>query len=232
MMRIYIVEDSPYLLEDSILCLNAQGFDCYGAPDARSFTALISERLPDVVILDWMLPDESGLSIAKKLRENEQTKKIGIAFLTARSDIGDRITGLAFADAYHVKPIDYQELGAVITSIYRRTATTEPISTEPLWRLDTKRLTLKSPTNKTLILSHREFILLRQLAQTPNIPVSAKQIIESWGENWMIFEKNRLELLLSRLRGKIKAMSEDTLNPVRAIRNHGYQLVIKVQIYD
>jgi CheY-like chemotaxis protein len=61
---------------------------------------------------------ESGLDIARKLRNNDQTKEIGIIFLTARSNIADRIAGLEFADAYHIKPIDYQELGAICIIFY------------------------------------------------------------------------------------------------------------------
>jgi DNA-binding response OmpR family regulator len=83
-----------------------------------------------------------------------------------------------------------------------------------------------------LSLSHREFILLRELAQSSNAPVSAKQIIEAWGENWLHYEKNRLELSLSRLRRKIKNISDDSLNPVRAIRNQGYHLMIPIQVHN
>ncbi|MDF1583712.1 MAG: response regulator transcription factor [Methyloprofundus sp.] len=232
MIRIYIVEDNTHLLEDITLCLNAQGFDCYGSPDAQSFNTLISKRIPDVVVLDWMLPDESGLAIAQKLRNNNQTKAISIIFLTARSDIGDRIAGLEFADAYHVKPIDYRELGAVISSIYRRSNTVNSQEKNLIWRLHKSTLALHSPDDQVLHLSHREFILLRELARSTETPVSAKQIIEFWGEDWMLFEKNRLELLLSRLRTKIKHMNGDTLNPIRTIRNEGYKLMIPIQIHD
>jgi len=232
MIRIYIAEDNTHLLEDSILCLTAQGFDCHGAPDAHSFNALISERIPDVVVLDWMLPDETGLAIAQKLRTDERTKEIGIIFLTARSDISDRISGLEFADAYHVKPIDYGELGAVINSVYRRSNTINSHKTKSTWQLHKTTLALHSPDNEILDLSHREFALLRELAHSPKTPVSAKQIIETWGEDWMLFEKNRLELLLSRLRTKMKNMSDDALNPIRAIRHEGYQLMIAIQVHD
>jgi len=232
MIRIYIVEDNAQLLEDATLCLNAQGFDCYGASDGQSFNTLISERLPDIAVLDWVLPDETGLVISQRLRNNEQTNKIGIIFLTARSDIGARISGLEFADAYHVKPIDYLELGAVIKSIYRRMEIINSSATKPTWHLDTGNLILHSPEGQSLNLSHREFILLRALANSPNTPVSTKLIIESWGEEWINFEKNRLELLLSRLRTKIKNISDDSLNPIRAIRHQGYHLMIPIQVHD
>ena len=233
MTRIYIVEDNADLLDNGILCLKAQGFDCYGASDAQSLNTLISEQLPDLVVLDWILPDESGLDIARKLRNNDQTKEIGIIFLTARSNIADRIAGLEFADAYHIKPIDYQELGAIINSINRRSATISPDKTaKSTWQLHSTTLALHSPAGEVLSLSHREFILLRELAQSSNAPVSAKQIIEAWGENWLHYEKNRLELSLSRLRRKIKNISDDSLNPVRAIRNQGYHLMIPIQVHN
>ena len=74
--------------------------------------------------------------------------------------------------------------------------------------------------------------MLRKLAQQHAGPLSAKQIIEAWDEDWLTFEKNRLELLLSRLRTKIKNINDIKLNPIRAIRNQGYQLMIPLEIHE
>ncbi|BCG63937.1 MAG: two-component system, OmpR family, response regulator [Methyloprofundus sp.] len=232
MPRVYIVEDNLHLLEDSLLCLKAQGINCYGAANAKELHSLMIEKLPDVLILDWMLPDEDGLAIAQRLRADEQTQHIGIVFLTARGRLDDRITGLEFADSYHTKPIDYRELTAVINSISRRITTKALTTLESTWQLHAKKLEVHSPTGRVLTLSHREFITLQILTQNHGSAISAKQIIEAWGEDWVLFERNRMELLLSRLRSKIKAINSDQSNPIRSIRNQGYQLAISIEIFE
>jgi len=232
MTRVYVVEDNPNLLDDCLLYLNTQEFECYGAVDGKGLDILLEQQLPDVIVLDWVLPGETGLAIAERLRADSKTSNVGIIFLTGYSHIDNRIAGLEFADSYHVKPIDYRELAAVITSIQRRTTNSSPLSTKSLsWQLHEKTLTLQSPYGKNLRLSHREYIMLHKLALQHAGPLSAKQIIEAWDEDWLTFEKNRLELLLSRLRTKIKAINDVKLNPIRAIRNQGYQLMIPLEIH-
>jgi len=231
-IKVYIVEDHSYLLEDIVHCLNEQGYDCEGAVNASYFYELISNKLPDVVVLDWMLPDEDGLAIAKKLRNDVKTKNIGIIFLTARSDVDDRIMGLEIADSYQVKPIDYRELGAIIDSVYRRSSIAVSPPDEADWKLYASTLELHSPLGQIISLSHREFVVLSEFsrAAVSNKPVSAQQIVELWNENWVTYERNRLELFLSRLRTKIKSISSNSINPIRAVRHEGYILIINIEI--
>lgn len=231
MIKVFIVEEAPYLLDDMVSYLNHQGFDCSGGSDAKSVDNLISKNLPDIVVLDWRLSDDEGLLIAQQLRNDARTNQIGIIFLTSRGRLDDRVIGLKFVDSYHIKPIDLRELAAVISSIYRRLSTNS-FTPELVWQLHEKTLELYSPDGVALTISYREFIILRELALSPTNPVSAQQIVETWGENWLTYEKNRLELLLSRLRAKIKLIHNDKSNPIRAMRNQGYHLMIPIELTE
>ena len=230
MITIYVVEDNIYLLEDIIHSLNHQGYNCKGVTNAIAFDELLTKQTPNLVILDWNLPGEDGLSIAQRLHKNNATISIGIIFLTARNNLNDKVSGLDYADSYLTKPIDYQELGAVIKSICRRLMPKSSIDNG--WELHKKTLDLHTPKNEIISLSHREYIALDKLSKSSNSPVLAKDIVEAWGDNWMTFEKNRLELLLSRLRRKIKDNSDVEFNPIRSVRNEGYHLTIPLEIFE
>lgn len=230
MIKVYVVEDNPHLLDDAVSCLSSLGFDCYGASDARKLSVLITAQLPDVVVLDRILPGEDGLTISKRLRDGDKTSHVGIVFLTACGDLDERIEGLEFADSYLVKPIDYRELAAVITSIHRRSLSVDSFSEQKNWRLHEKTLELSSPFGGVIAISYREYVVLRELSQSLVEPVSAQHIVETWGEDWLTYEKNRLELLLSRLRVKIKSIDSGNINPIRSIRNQGYHLMIAIDL--
>lgn len=231
MIKVYIVEDHGYLLDDITYSLKMQGFDCQGAENAEEFNVLMHEALPDVVILDWTLLGEDGLAIARRLRNSKKTKHIGIIFLTARSSLHERLMALEIADSYQIKPIDYRELGAIISSVYRRlVAIHDDVIAELSWRLYEKNRELHAPSGDFVSLSLREYSVISKLAEDILTPVSAKEIIELWGEDWVGYEKNRIELLFSRLRKKIKMLDESAKAPIQAIRNKGYFLKIPIKI--
>ncbi|NOQ76820.1 MAG: diguanylate cyclase [Methylococcaceae bacterium] len=232
MICVYVVEDNALLLEDILFSLNEQGFDCHGAVDAMGFDELVSKKIPDVVILDWNLSGQDGLTIAQRIHENERTNSIGIVFLSAKSRVDDRLSGLEFADAFLTKPVNYQELGAVIRSTFRRLSVLVPSATEPVWKLHQKTLNLCTPENEVLSLSYREYIVLRLLSMFPGEPIAVKDIVEAWGEDWLQFEKNKLELLVSRLRRKIKNISSVDFNPICSVRNGGYRLMLQIEVVE
>jgi len=225
------VEDRGCLLDDIVYSLKAQGHDCRGVENAPQLEELIKQELPDIVILDWTLSGDDGLSIARKLRTNKATKHVGIIFLTARSSLHERLIALELVDSYQVKPVDYRELGAIITSIYRRLG---PEDTQPTaeisWRLYEKSHELKSPNGPALKLSVREYQLIAKLAENNSPAVSAQTIVELWGDEWEGYEKNRLELILSRLRKKIRANDSSISNPIRSVRNQGYSLEVPIKV--
>jgi len=119
--RILIVEDESPIAELISVNLRHNGFQPVWAMDAESAQRELDEILPDVILLDWMLPGESGLTLAKRWRSSARTKTVPILMLTARGDEADRVAGLdAGADDYIVKPFSPRELLARIRAVLRR----------------------------------------------------------------------------------------------------------------
>ena len=121
--RVLIVEDEPAIAELVAVNLKHGGFLPICAEDGESAQREINAVLPDAILLDWMLPGESGLSLARKWRRDARTKTVPIIMLTARGDEPDRIAGLdAGADDYLTKPFSVQEMLARIRAVLRRRA--------------------------------------------------------------------------------------------------------------
>ena len=119
--RVLIVEDEPAIAELLSVNLRHNGFQAVWAIDADSAQRELDEILPDVILLDWMLPGESGLSLARRWRTAPRSKAVPIIMLTARGDEADRVAGLdAGADDYLVKPFSPRELLARIRAVLRR----------------------------------------------------------------------------------------------------------------
>ena len=118
---VLIVEDEPAIAELIAVNLRHNGFRTIWAMDSASAQREIDDLVPDVILLDWMLPGETGLSLAKRWRKNERTKAVPLIMLTARGDEMDRIAGLdAGADDYIVKPFSTKELLARVRAVLRR----------------------------------------------------------------------------------------------------------------
>ena len=225
-MRVIVVENHPGLLEDLLFGLSAEGVHAEGALSARGFAHLCRGRPPDLAIIDIMLPDGSGLELAQSL--HHARPGCGIILLSTLGDISDRVRGLEVADAYLVKPVDIRELAAVVRSLGRRLATR--IEDGAAWHLDVRRLSLKMPGGGEVALSSRECAVLEALAGKPGEVVSLKVLAEAMGERWQLFEKNRLELVLSRLRRKLGGDESGRGNPIRSARNEGYLLTVTVTL--
>ena len=123
MPTILVVEDEPAILELLKVNLVDAGYEVREAADAETAHALLKEALPDLVLLDWMLPGQSGLAFAKQLRADARTKELPVIMVTARTDEADRVAGLeAWVDDYVTKPFSPRELKARIKSVLRRRA--------------------------------------------------------------------------------------------------------------
>jgi two-component system, OmpR family, phosphate regulon response regulator PhoB len=120
--RILIVEDETAIRDMVAFALRKAGMDPVHAADARIAQSAIAERVPDMILLDWMLPGMSGLEYARRLRKEDLTREVPIIMLTARGEEGDRVNGLdAGVDDYVVKPFSARELIARIKAVMRRT---------------------------------------------------------------------------------------------------------------
>jgi len=120
--HILIVEDEPAIRDMVAFALRKAGMDPAHAADARSAQGMIAERVPDLILLDWMLPGMSGLDLARRLRKEDLTRDVPIIMLTARGEETDRVGGLeAGVDDYVVKPFSPRELIARINAVMRRT---------------------------------------------------------------------------------------------------------------
>lgn len=230
MIRVYLLEDHDGLREDTLFALNAEGFVARGAANGPDFAAMCANELPDVAVIDRMLAGEDGLSIARSLRQPAVAKKIGIVFLTSLGSLDHKLEGLDFGDAYLVKPVDMREIAAVIRSVYRRINFTGEGNRQGVWRVHPRRLELMSPQGKVIELSFNEVRILIALCEANGNMVSARKLVEVIGEDWMQYEKNRLELMLSRLRQKVRSTNELGINPIKSVRNEGYQLTIALSV--
>ncbi|HEX2649121.1 MAG TPA: phosphate regulon transcriptional regulator PhoB [Burkholderiales bacterium] len=221
---ILIVEDEPAILE--LVCVNLEhaGYGTLRAASAEEANRLLGEALPDVVLLDWMLPGQSGLALARRLRADARTRELPILFLTARAGEPDKIAGLeAGADDYITKPFSTKELVARIRAVLRRRKPQhgdEPVEAGGL-RLDpvTHRVT---GNGQPLVLGPTEFRLLHYLLTHPNRVYSRAQLLdEVWGDHVFI-EERTVDVHIRRLRQALAPSGHDAL--IETVRGSGYAL--------
>jgi two-component system phosphate regulon response regulator PhoB len=194
------------------------------ASSAEEAEAAIRTALPDVLVLDWMLPGESGVSFARRLRSEERTRDLPILMLTARAMEQDKISGLeAGADDYLTKPFSPKELAARIKAVLRRRApqlSGDVVEVEGL-RLDpaTHRVTA---AELRLTLSPAEFKLLHFLLTHPGRIYSRAQLLDLvWGDHVYI-EERTVDVHIRRLRKALEPSGHDSL--IDTVRGAGYGL--------
>jgi two-component system phosphate regulon response regulator PhoB len=226
--RILIVEDEPSIAELIAVNLRHNGLAPVWAEDGESAQREIDAVLPDAILLDWMLPGQSGLVLARKWRAEARTKAVPILMLTARGDEPDKIAGLdAGADDYITKPFSTQELLARIRAVLRRRApeaVDEVIAIGAL-HLDpaTHRVNWKGAALK---LGPTEFKLLHFLMKHPERVHSRQQLLDKvWGDHVFI-EERTVDVHVKRLRealGGAGAM-------VETVRGAGYRLTAQATV--
>lgn len=210
--NIYIVDDNKDLLEVIGLYLNDNGYETSLAKDGRELRSLMKTGVPDLVVLDIMMPGEDGLSICRFLRE---TTNVPIIFLTAVADDTDRIIGLEMgADDYLTKPFNPRELLARIKSVLRRTQANLTDQSAGLdgakmvkfdrWTLDTRARLLIDENNVSYLISTAEFKLLMVFLANRNVELSRDKLLDlARGREAQLFDRS-IDNLVSRLRGKIE----------------------------
>jgi two-component system, OmpR family, phosphate regulon response regulator PhoB len=221
--NILIVEDEPAIQELLALNLTQAGHNPLRALSVEQAQMLMRDALPDLIILDWMLPGMSGIDFARKLKGDELTKTIPIIMLTARGEEVDKIRGLEVgADDYVTKPFSPRELNARIKAVLRRRSpqmTDDPIELNGL-RLDptTHRVT---GNNKTIELGPTEFKLLHYLMSNPERVHSRSQVLDRvWGDRVFV-EDRTVDVHIRRLRLALEQTGHEDL--IQTVRGVGYR---------
>ena len=226
MPRVLVVEDEPAILELLRVNLVDAGYEVQAAADGETAQNLLKDSLPDLVLLDWMLPGISGLSLAKQLRGDPRTRELPVIMVTARSDEADKIAGLeAWVDDYVTKPFSPRELKARIKAVLRRRApeaAQEPLQAGAL-KLDptTHRVTVDS---EPVHLGPTEFRLLRFLLARPERVHSRAQLLDQvWGDHVYI-EERTVDVHVRRLRLALEPHGQANL--IETVRGSGYRLSV------
>ena len=220
--RILVVEDEAALA--LLLCYNleSEGFSVDQVERGDEVETRLAEHLPDLVILDWMLPGVSGLEICRRMRAREATKTLPVIMLTARGEEAERVRGLSVgADDYVVKPFSVPELMARVRALLRR-ASPERVAN----RLSAGDLDLDRETHRVrrgtrdVHLGPTEFRLLEHLMEKKGRVFSRSQLLDSvWGQSAEIDERT-VDVHVGRLR---KALSRGhERDPIRTVRGAGY----------
>ncbi len=221
---ILVVEDEPAIQELLRVNLEDAGFSVHAVADAESAQAQIKSALPDLILLDWMLPGQSGLAFARTLRSDARTRELPIIMVTARSDEADRVAGLeVWVDDYVTKPFSPRELKARIKSVLRRRA---PESAQEALRVGT--LELDPVTHRALAagtpvaLGPTEFRLLKFLMARPERVHSRSQLLDQvWGDHVYI-EERTVDVHIRRLRLALEPAGHEHM--IETVRGSGYRL--------
>ena len=221
---ILIVEDEPAILELVAVNLEHAGYDTLRAKNAEDAAQLLVEVLPDLVLLDWMLPGQSGLSLARRLRADARTRELPIIFLTARAEELDKVAGLEVgADDYITKPFSTKELVARIRALLRRRKPhhgQSPVEIAGL-RIDPAAHRV-SGNGQPLALGPTEFRLLHYFMTHPNRVYTRTQLMdEIWGDQ-VIIEERTVDVHIRRLRQALSPSGHDAL--IETVRGRGYAL--------
>ncbi len=224
---ILIVEDEPSISELIAVNLSHAGFLPVRAFQTEQASQLMKEVLPDLVVLDWMLPGKSGVQFAKELRANERTKDIPIILLTARSEEMDKVTGLeAGADDYVTKPFSPKELVARIKAVLRRRSpqlTYEIVQIGNL-RIDPvahRVMAVDGASEVAIDLGPTEFRLLHFLMTHPERVHARDYLLDKvWGDHVFV-EERTVDVHIKRLRASLAPTN--CQNYIETVRGSGYR---------
>ena len=221
---VLIVEDETSIATLLEYNLNREGFETALAEDGDMAIVMAEERVPDLILLDWMLPKLSGVEVARRLRRKDATKNVPIIMLSARGEEDDRVTGLDFgADDYLVKPFSMPELFARIRALLRRTQSnilSDAVIVGDL-EIDAKAHRV-SRAGTDIHLGPTEFRLLEHFMRRPGQVFSREQLLDAiWGHDVYV-EIRTVDVHIGRLRKALKM--KDRKDPIRTVRSAGYAL--------
>ena len=219
---ILIVEDEAAIHELLAYNLKAEGYRVRIVETGEEVHPAISDEMPDLVLLDWMLPDLSGIEVCRLIRARHETKSLPVIMLTARGEESERLRGLATgADDYIVKPFSVMEVMARIRSILRRVRPETVADTVTHSDITVDRVRKRvSRAGRNVSLSPTEFRLLEYLIQSPGRVYSRAQLLDRvWGNDIEVDERT-VDVHVGRLRKNLSRGKEK--NPIRTVRSSGY----------
>ncbi|SLN36982.1 phosphate regulon transcriptional regulator PhoB [Oceanibacterium hippocampi] len=222
--RILIVEDEPSLVALLRYNLESEGYQVDEASDGETALQLVQEGPPDLLLLDWMLPEVSGIEICRRLRASSETRNLPIIMVTARAEENDRIRGLDVgADDYIAKPFSPAELLARIRAVFRRIrpALDSEVLTYQDIVMDLAAHKVRR-SEREVHLGPTEFRLMRYFLERPGRVLTREQLLDGvWGRDVYV-EERTVDVHIRRLR---KAMNgEDEIDLIRTVRAVGYAL--------
>ena len=221
--RVLVVEDETAIREMIAFALKRAALLPMLAEDARTAQHLIAERLPDLILLDWMLPGASGLEFARRLRREELTREIPIIMLTARGEEDDRVLGLdAGVDDYIVKPFSTRELIARIRAVLRRTQPHGDGQTVSLGGLTLDTLSHRVfAQDKPVQLGPTEYRLLAFFMTHPERVYTRGQLLDNvWGSGVYV-EERTVDVHIRRLRKSLEPCALEDY--IQTVRGAGYR---------
>ena len=221
--QILVVEDERPIREMIAFGLRRAGFEVREAADARSGRAEVANKLPDLLLVDWMLPDTSGLEFTRALKRDRETRELPVIMLTARAEEGDKVAGLeGGADDYITKPFSPRELLARINAVLRRTTAAEGSE-----RIEIEGLVLDqssqrvSAGDRTVALGPTEYRMLAFFMTHPERVYKRDQLLDRvWGGNVYV-EERTIDVHIRRLRKALEPSTMDRL--VQTVRGTGYR---------
>jgi len=221
--HILVVEDEKPIREMIAFGLRRGGYEVSEAADTTKARSCIADKRPDLILVDWMLPDMSGLELTRLLKRDKDTKDVPIIMLTARADEQDKVTGLdSGADDYITKPFSPRELQARISAVLRRVA---PASAEEIIEFDHLKLDGKSHrvtvADRVVSLGPTEYKLLSFFMSHPERVYTRGQLLDRvWGGNVYV-EERTVDVHIRRLRKALEEFGADQY--IQTVRGSGYR---------
>jgi two-component system phosphate regulon response regulator PhoB len=221
--QILVVEDERPIREMIAFGLRRAGFEVREAADARTGRAEVANKLPDLLLVDWMLPDTSGLEFTRALKRDRETREVPVIMLTARAEEGDKVAGLeGGADDYITKPFSPRELLARINAVLRRAMPAEGAE-----RIDIEGLVLDQSSQRvsagehTVALGPTEYRMLAFFMTHAERVYTREQLLDRvWGGNVYV-EERTIDVHIRRLRKALEEFGYDRL--IQTVRGSGYR---------
>ena len=225
--QILIVEDERPIREMIAFALKRAGYEVQEAADCRSARLMLADQRPDLLLVDWMLPDMSGLELTRLLKRDRDTRELPVIMLTARAGEADKVAGLeGGADDYITKPFSPRELLARIQAVLRRATTGSTDEAISIGGLELDKASHRVSTgDHTIALGPTEYRMLEFFMTHPERVYTREQLLDRvWGGNVYV-EERTIDVHIRRLRKALEEFGHDRL--VQTVRGAGYRFSAK-----